>query len=138
MVFGYWVSPIYSNAELDPPVRVVDYAYCEGDQPSSHWSAVPQRPSPNHKWNGQQWMLDAALDAAAQRRATDITEQELVKADNQVQQFLNFTPAQLDAWVANNIEAAGLTLSQVKTNTGTALKVLGRIALAAGRGRPLR
>lgn len=88
------------------------------------------------------WVLDQAAQdaatAAAARLSTDASEQASVKLDAQVQTFLNFTPAQLDAWVATNIEAAGLTLAQVKANSGTAFKVLGRIALAAGRGRTLR
>lgn len=84
------------------------------------------------------WEAGAAARAAeALRRATDASEQTAVKADSQVMQFLNFTPTQLDNWIANNIEAA-TTLAQLRTATATALRVLGRIALAAGRGRFLR
>ena len=81
--------------------------------------------------------LDAAGLAAAARIADDVAEQATVKADNQVQTFLNFTPAQLDNWVDNNIVGAA-TLAALRTACGTAFKVLGRIALAAGRGRFLR
>ena len=72
------------------------------------------------------------------RLVLDAAEQAAVKADAQVLSFLNMTPAQLDTWVDNNIGAAGLTLAQVKANSSIAFKVLGRIALAAGRGRILR
>lgn len=61
----------------------------------------------------------------------------MVKADAQVQQFLNMSPADLDNWVDANVVNAA-TLAAVKAAVGTALKVLGRIALAAGRGRTLR
>lgn len=71
------------------------------------------------------------------RAAVDVTEAAAVKADAQVVTFLNFTPAQLDAWVDNNIGTAA-TLAALKVACATAFKVLGRIALAAGRGRTLR
>ena len=71
------------------------------------------------------------------RRAVDAAEALTVKADAQVLAFLNFTPAQLDTWVDNNIGGAA-TLGALKTACSTAFKVLGRIALAAGRGRTLR
>lgn len=63
------------------------------------------------------------------RIVLDAAEQAAVKADSQVQTFLNFSPAQLDAWVDANIANGA---------SKTAFKVLGRIALAAGRGRTLR
>jgi hypothetical protein len=71
------------------------------------------------------------------RAAVDATEAAAVKADAQVVTFLNFTPAQLDTWVDNNIGAAA-SLAALKIACATAFKVLGRIALAAGRGRSLR
>jgi hypothetical protein len=82
--------------------------------------------------------LDVAGQATATRIATDLTEAAAVQADSNVQTFLNFTPAQLDNWIANNVSGAGLTLAQVKTGLNTGLQVIGRIALAAGRGRTLR
>lgn len=63
------------------------------------------------------------------RLVLDAEEAAAVKADGQVQTFLNMTPADLDEWVDANIPAGGQR---------TAFKVLGRIALAAGRGRVLR
>ena len=45
-------------------------AYYEGDQqPNS--IKVPQRPSPNHKWDGSAWQLDAKADALAQIAAEE-------------------------------------------------------------------
>lgn len=66
---------------------------------------------------------------AAIRAATDDAEARMVKADAQVQAFLNMTPAQLDNWVDANIQSNGIS---------TAFKVLGRIALASARGKFLR
>lgn len=63
------------------------------------------------------------------RRAIDVAEADSVKVDNQVQTFLNFTQAELDAWIEANITGAG---------NKTAFKVLGRLAQAASRGRILR
>lgn len=79
----------------------------------------------------------AARQAEADRLATDATEQTAVKASSQVQAFLNFTPTQLDNWIDTNIGAAA-TLTAVRAACVIAFKVLGRIALAAGRGRTLR
>jgi hypothetical protein len=111
----------------------------EGADPPQGAIEVPTPPAHGlDTWNGNAWVPNAAVAAEAARVATDAAEQETVKADNQVMTFLNMTPTQLDNWVATNIEAGGLTLAQVKANTGTALRVLGRIALAAGRGRFLR
>ena len=73
--------------------------------------------------------LDPEGLAKKARADLDAGEAAAVKADNQVQTFLNMTPAELDAWVEANIPAGGQR---------TAFKVLGRIALAAGRGRVLR
>ena len=72
-----------------------------------------------------------------ERLALDAAEAAAVKADNQVIAFLNFTPAQLDSWIDTNIGGAA-TLAAVRAACVTAFKVLGRIALAAGRGRTLR
>lgn len=81
--------------------------------------------------------IAAQIVAARVRMEDDATEQAAVKADAQVQTFLNFSPAQLDNWVDNNIIGAA-TLGALRTACGTAFKVLGRIALAAGRGKFLR
>jgi hypothetical protein len=75
--------------------------------------------------------------AVAARNAIDAAEAASVKADSQVVTFLNFTPVQLDAWIDTNIGTAA-TLVAVRTACVVAFKVLGRIALAAGRGRSLR
>ena len=69
------------------------------------------------------------LQIKRQRILDDVTEEASVKAEAQVQAFLNMTPAQLDAWIDTNITGAG---------NKTAFKILGRIVLAAGRGRRLR
>lgn len=76
--------------------------------------------------------------AVAAREGTDATECDAIKQDAQVTNFLNMTPAQLDTWIGNNIEAAPITLAQLKSNLGTALKVLGRLAQQGARGRRLR
>lgn len=71
----------------------------------------------------------AARNSLTAREIADTTDAEEVKADNQVQAFLNFTPAQLDAWIESNVTGAG---------NKTGFKVLGRLAQAAARGRALR
>ena len=83
----------------------------------------------------QSWM-DAEA-AAISRAAIDDAECAAAKQDNQERAFLNMTPAELDTWIDNNIAAAG-TLAVLRTNTATALRVLGRLAQNAARGRRLR
>jgi malate synthase len=88
-------------------------------------------------WQNGAWVPDPTRLTEQSRHDADAAEAAAVKADAQVQTFLNFTPAQLDAWVDNNIGTAA-TLAELKTRCSTAFKVLGRIALAGGRGRKLR
>lgn len=80
----------------------------------------------------------AAENADAARVAADTVDLGVCAVDPQVTAFLNFSPADLDAWVANNITAAPITLAQLKTNTGIAIQVLGKLALMGARGRKLR
>lgn len=82
--------------------------------------------------------LDATGVAAAARVAADTADLAVCAQDPQVTAFLNMSPAELDAWVATNITAAGITLAQLKTNSGIAITVLGKLALNAARGRKLR
>lgn len=63
------------------------------------------------------------------RLVLDAQEAATAKLDAQVQQFLNMTPGDLDAWVDANITGTG---------PRTAFKVLGRLAQHAARGRILR
>lgn len=71
-----------------------------------------------------------AVEAPRRSRITaDAADAAEVRADNQVQAFLDFSPKQLDAWIEANITGAG---------NKTAIKVLGRLAQAAARGRTLR
>lgn len=72
---------------------------------------------------------DAPALATQQRVTQDAAEREVCKVDPDVAAFLNFTPAQLDAWVDANITGAG---------NKVAFKVLGKLALMGARGRPLR
>lgn len=81
--------------------------------------------------------IDAAGQAVSLRRSTDATEAALVKADANVLTFLNMSPTDLDAWIDQNIGSAGTPAAAV-VKVVVALKVLGRIALAAGRGKSLR
>lgn len=81
---------------------------------------------------------DAAGQAAAARQAADKSEAAAHKVNPDVQAFLNFTEADLDGWIATFIEAAPLTLAQVKTNLGVAFRVLGRLAQDGARGKSLR
>lgn len=71
------------------------------------------------------------------RRVLDEQEAEAAKLDNQIMTFLNWTPTQLEAWLATNIDNAA-TLADIKAAVHTALSVLGRIAINAGRNRSLR
>src|SRR3990167_10217572 len=51
--------------------------------------------------------VSAELQAAKQRRLDDAAEEASVKAEAQVQAFLNMTPTQFDAWVDANIPSGG-------------------------------
>lgn len=73
--------------------------------------------------------ISAPPPAPDPRIVLDIEEAAAVKLDAQVMQFLNMTPIELNAWVDANITGTGLR---------TALKVLGRLAQHAARGRKLR
>lgn len=66
---------------------------------------------------------------AGVRRSTDATEHAAAKGAANVQTFLNFTPAELDAWCDANLPAGG---------TRVMGKVLGRLAQQAARGKALR
>lgn len=82
--------------------------------------------------------VDAAGQAAAARVAADAADTATCQQDPTVLAFLNMSPADLDAWVAQNITGAPIALTQLKTNAGVAITVLGKLALVAARGRRLR
>lgn len=82
--------------------------------------------------------IDAAGLAKTQRAAQDATDLATCAQDAQVTAFLNMSPADLEAWVAVNITAGPITLAQLKANAGTAITVLGKLALTAARGRKFR
>lgn len=73
--------------------------------------------------------IEAAEAPRRSRLAADEADTAEAKVDAQVQTFLNFSLAQLDAWIDANITGAG---------NKTAFKVLGRLAQAAARGKVLR
>jgi len=104
---------------------------------SFFWTDCADNVSPEtHQWDGAQIVAKPVVQPDP-RVALDVAEAAVVQADSQVVTFLNFSPTQLDNWVDNNIGNAA-TLAALKTTCSTAFKVLGRITLAAGRGRSLR
>lgn len=69
----------------------------------------------------------------------ELDKQEAAEAllSTQITTFLNWTPAELESWLINNIDNA-VDLATLKANTHTALYVLGRLAIHAARNRHLR
>lgn len=102
--------------------------YCEGDKASHLDIEVPQRPSPNHIWNGTVWVLSlqiaqtrqiTKINASAQAALTALISsyppEEVSTWPNQYTEAQAYTanPAALTPTLAAIATAAGLTVDQI-------------------------
>tara|TARA_R110000868_G_scaffold331698_2_gene592696 strand:- start:60 stop:407 length:348 start_codon:yes stop_codon:yes gene_type:complete len=85
---GYYITP--SNS------------YYEGDKGHALDVEVPQRPSYLYDWNGAAWVINAALQAAKDRRDADETERQAAKQDSAILALVDATQAQLLNYVNSN------------------------------------
>lgn len=76
--------------------------YYEGDRAHALDIEVPQRPSPEHRWDGSVWVEDAALVAARRRREVDEQERAAARMDTPMRALLDSTPEQIETWVGIN------------------------------------
>ena len=91
-----------------------DGSYYEGDREHALDVEVPQRPSPDHDWDGAAWVLNAARAAEKHRQADLDTA---ITGDAQLAAFKAMSNAEFDTWWAANV-----------TNAAQAIAVLKRLA----------
>jgi hypothetical protein len=103
--------------------------YYEGDKQSPNDIEVPQRPDHFHDWDGATWQLNIARKAAADAIiAADLADSEdlaTVKADNQLINFVQMTPVEINTWITTNVTDL--------PSARNALKILAKIVLVVAR-----
>lgn len=78
--------------------------YYEGDRAAaSDVEVLVQRPDWRYLWNGNAWVLDAALDAIFQRLQVDNAERTTAKLDATITALINQDKAAWIAWVTANL-----------------------------------
>lgn len=94
--------------------------FCDGDKPyGNYWIEAPQRPSPLHVWDGEQWVADRkALHNAPIDESIDAIEQQQPFTQRMFREWL------LAELLQAGLPAAFLDPTQIIDATTTAWKSL--------------
>lgn len=98
-------------------LNTVDNSVSFGDKPyGSFWQAIPDAPDSLSKWdiNQNAWVPDANKVANVTLDNQNVTDLAAITVDNQIQNFIKMTPAQVDAYFIANVTTAAQAIPILK------------------------